>query len=156
MSKVGPEDGDAQESAADAAAREAIDDGNRHYSRAFIESDAEVARASLSPEVILVDPEGIIAGWDAFVAEIAHSREHHRVLEFSIMPSSMQRLDDEAYVRGRYRFVFQSGEDEPRAYEGSFVQIWRNDGSWRLWRDITVDRQRVLGARWDQAAVRQP
>jgi len=46
------------------------------------------------------------------------------------------------------------GEVEPLAFEGSFGQIWHNDGSWRLWRDITVDRQRVSRCRtrtahWD-------
>lgn len=131
---------DSRESRADDAA---IDAGNERYSRAFVEADAEVARTSCSPDVIFVDPEAVIVGWDAFAAEIARSRDHHRVLEFRIVRSSMQRAGDDAFVRGRYRFVFQRGEDGPLAFEGSFVQIWRNEGSWRLWRDITVDRQRV-------------
>jgi ketosteroid isomerase-like protein len=135
--------GEVREPAKSRQAAAAIDAGNERYARAFVEANAEVARSACRPDVVFVDPQAVIVGWDAFASEIARSRDHHRVLEFRIVRSSMQRAGDEAFVRGRYRFVFQRSEGQSLAFEGSFVQIWRCEESWRLWRDITVDRRRV-------------
>jgi hypothetical protein len=124
----------------EAAVAAEIDTANFRYTRASVDARPELAQDDLAADFMIVDPSGIVRGWEQFRSEILALAEQLKVIAFDIKRESIQVVGAEAFVRGRYRYAYQRPGEPVHAYDGDFVQIWVHDGRWRLHRDITVDR----------------
>lgn len=120
-----------------------VEAGNLAYLEAFKRGDARALSEVYDPDAVQMRRGGLlIRGRAAIGATFADLLRRIRFLNGSITSSQRWKVDDLMYDLGHYTFVFQPAGRDTLVERSGYLNIWRQqpDGSWRIYRDMTVPR----------------
>jgi uncharacterized protein (TIGR02246 family) len=123
-------------SAAEAAARRAIDAGNRLYLAKLEAADATGYAALYAGDGIQMPSAGgpIVRGRTTIAAQTADSFKIIKYLRGSIVTTNVAVFGDHAYETGRYSFTYREKEKQPATTTGRYFVVWQRqtDGSYLI------------------------
>jgi uncharacterized protein (TIGR02246 family) len=113
--------------------RAAIDAGNRDFVAAFLRGDAKAVAALYAEDAQVIPPGGAVASGRAAIAAHWQAAIESGVKDLKLATESVESDGDLACETGRVTLVAREGQATTQRY----VVVWkREDGRWRLYRDI--------------------
>jgi uncharacterized protein (TIGR02246 family) len=127
--------------AAVAAARRAIDAGNRQYREAFLAMDAQrLAEVYDVRGARLGEGGQVLRGREAISADVGALVARVGPVRVGIETAEVWLMDDTAYETGTWSYTFTPKGKSEQRIGGRYVTLWRRqpDGGWKIWADIGV------------------
>jgi uncharacterized protein (TIGR02246 family) len=127
--------------AAVAAARRAIDAGNRQYREAFLAMDAQrLAEVYDVRGARLGEGGQMLRGREAIAADVGALVARVGPVRVGIETAEVWLMDDTAYETGTWSYTFTPKGKAEQRIGGRYVTLWRRqpDGGWKIWADIGV------------------
>ena len=124
-----------------AAARRAIDAGNRQYREAFLAMDAQrLAQVYDVRGARLGEGGQVLRGREAIAADVGALVARVGPVRVGIETAEVWLMDDTAYETGTWSYTFTPNGKAEQRIGGRYVTLWRRqpDGGGKIWADIGV------------------